>query len=320
VAGGGVRRAIAGIALLLLLAGSDAAAAKIRPGSPGSVRFVKPAESDFAPFLARPSRSRRAWMARKYWRMRTYPPWFDRRTRWYRRAWAYRDLYAIYRGHRTARRRPSWILRDARGRRLYIPFACDGSACPQYAGDITSAAFRRHWIRSARRTLRKGYIGLFIDDVNTPMAVGDGTGRWVPPIDRRTGRPMTPRAWRRYLAIFTQQIRRAFPRAEIVHNSLWVAGDADRWTRLQLRSADLIELERGANDRGMRGGWGPFGYERFLAFIDRMHARGKGVLLDGRARTDGAREYGLASYFLISNGRDAIGNDPPRLRARLRAG
>ena len=78
----------------------------------------------------------------------------------------------------------------------------------------------------------------------------------------------------------------------------------------ELLSADFIELERGVNDAGIRGGAGTFGFETFLSHIDWLHARGKSVVFDSNVSTEAEREYGLASFFLINTGTDGLGNDP----------
>src|SRR5207253_10329947 len=44
-----------------------------------------------------------------------------------------------------------------------------------------------------------------------------------------------------------------------------------------------------------------------LSFIDRVHAAGRRVLLDGGDSTPGGREYSLASYFLVATGEDGVG-------------
>ena len=242
----------------------------------GVVHYAKPATSSFDRYSRRPSARRQAWMRAHYWRMRAYSPYFDSRTRWYGNAWFYRDAYALFRGRRPAREHPEWILRDGRGRRLYIPFDCERGSCPQYAADIGNPAFRAHWIAGARASLARGYTGVFIDDVNMELRVSYGTGRAVAPRDPRTGKPMTLGAWRRYMADFMAQIRRALPGAEIVHNALWFARDDDPQVRRQLLAADLIEIERGFEDAGLTGGDGRYGFGTLLGFIDRRHADGAG--------------------------------------------
>jgi len=296
---------------LALLAPASAPAA---PADAGSVRFVRPAESSFDRFTRKPAEPTKRFMRARYWRMRTYSPYFDRRLGWFRNAWVYQDLYAIYRGSREARRHPEWILRDRHGRRLYIPFGCRGGRCPQYAADISHPGFRRHWIRSARRKLRRGYRGLFVDDVNMIRRVGDGRGRAVLPRSRG-GRAVGERRWRALVAQFTAEIRRSFRRREIVHNAIWYA-PRDRYVRRQTRAADWIELERGFNDGGIGPGLTTFGIERFLSQIDWVHGQRRHVILDGRAEGETEREYGLAGLFLASSTRDALGNDEGATPAR----
>src|SRR4051794_10453817 len=267
----------------------------------GAVRLVKETRPDFDRFM-RDGRFGH-WLRRHFWRMTTYSPYFDSRLRWYRNAWIYRDLYAIYRGSAEARRHPGWILRDGSGHPLYIPFDCSGGSCPQYAGDVGSKAFRADWIRHARAALRHGYRGIFVDDVNMLLRISDGGGREVAPIDPRTGSPMSLADWRGYVAHFTAEIRAAFPRAELVHNVLWFAGDGDPAIRRELAAADAVNIEGGVDDPGLEGGGGEYGFETLLAYIDRRHHQGSAVVLGGD------REYGLATYMLINWGRDALSSD-----------
>ena len=69
------------------------------------------------------------------------------RLSWYGDAWAYQDLYAIYTDSDVVTRHPDWILKDAGGHKLYIPFGCSGGECPQYAADFGNPEFRSWWIR-----------------------------------------------------------------------------------------------------------------------------------------------------------------------------
>ncbi len=140
------------------------------------------------------------------------------------------------------------------------------------------------------------------------LRISDGNGNLQWPIDPRTGSPMHEQSWRRYMAEFMEQIRREIPGAEIVHNSLWFDGDADPYIQRQHDAADLIEIERGINDSGLRGGEGGVSLRTLFKLIDRLHAKGKGVVLDASAPTHAERVYGLAGYFLVSEGRDAMGN------------
>ena len=96
---------------------------------------------------------------------------------------------------------------------------------------------------------------------------------------------------------------------EILHNAIWFAGgakrDADPFIKRELDSADYINLERGVTDSGLRGGDGEWSLRAFFSYIDRLHKLGKGVVLDNMG---GKIEYSTASYFLISSGVDAMGD------------
>jgi Hypothetical glycosyl hydrolase family 15 len=273
----------------------------------GTVKLARPAESDFDRHTLSPAPDAQAFMRQRFWRMRTYAPYFDQRLSWYPDAWTYRDVYAIYRDSELAEQRPEWILRDGAGNKLYIPFDCDGGTCTQYAGDIGDPAFREHWIARAKEQAA-GYRGVFVDDVNLEPRVSDGNGDHRMPIDDRTGRTMTETDWRRYMAEFTEEIRAAMPDKEIVHNALWFAGHDDQFVRRELEAATHVEIERGVNDPGLTGGSGPFGYETLLRHIDWLHSRGKGVILDTYADSNAEVEYELASYFLVSSGGDSVGS------------
>jgi Hypothetical glycosyl hydrolase family 15 len=295
------------VALTAALAALAAAPAAAAGPEAGTVKLARPAESDFDRHTLSPTPEAQAFMRERFWRMRTYAPYFDQRLSWFPDAWTYRDLYAIYRDDDLAGRHPEWILRDGAGNRLYIPFDCGGGSCTQYAGDIGDPAFRAHWIARAREQAA-AYRGLFVDDVNLEPRVSDGQGEHRMPFDERTGRTMTEADWRRYVAEFSEQIRAALPDKEIVHNALWFAGHDDPAVQRELGAATHIEIERGVNDPGLTGGGGPFGYETLLRHIDWLHARGKGVVLDSYADSRTEVEYELASYFLVSSGRDSVGS------------
>src|SRR5438045_2085357 len=161
---------------LIALAGS-VALALAGPGSQrhrdqGRVHFLRVASSEFDPFTDDRSGRYGAFLRRHMSRMVTYSPYFDNKTRWYPNAWVYDDAYAIYRRSALAARHPEWILRDGAGNPLFIPYGCGNGTCPQYAADISNAAFRRAWIAEARAKLSHGYRGLFVDDVNMEFRVG----------------------------------------------------------------------------------------------------------------------------------------------------
>ena len=212
--------AIALIAVLLCGSGLTTTAAA---DSAGTVHFVRSADSAFDRFTSSPSPSEQAWLQAHMWRMTVWSPYFDSRTSWYPNGWVYDDAYAIYTGEPLASQHPEWILRDAQGNKLYIPWGCSGGSCPQYAADISNPAFRRYWIEDLMARAARGYRGVFIDDVNMNRQVANGQEELVAPIDSNTNQPMSDAAWRQYMAQFMRELRAALPNAEIVHNVIWFA-------------------------------------------------------------------------------------------------
>ncbi len=276
----------------------------------GRVHFVRPADTAFNGFTGNPSPAARAWLRRHIWRMAVFSPYFDSKTSWYPNGWVYDDAYAIYAGEALATQHPDWILRDGAGNKLYIPYACSGGSCTQYAGDISNPAFRQYWINGLKAEVAHGYKGVFVDDVNMDMKVGNGRGELLAPIDRATGAPMSSDAWRHYMAGFMAEVRAALPGVEIVHNAIWFADNhaatANPDIRSEISSADFINLERGVNDSGLSGGSGPWSLSALLAYADQVHGLGKNVILDGNASDPQGMTYNLAAYFLISSGNDAV--------------
>jgi hypothetical protein len=304
-----IARMLIGMSLAVFALGPRDVGAADRAETAGTVRFVKAADSRFDAYTRTPPAADVAFMRAHYWRLRAYSPYFDTRLSWAPGAWVYHDAYAIYPSSPDAIAHPDWILRDASGARLWIPFGCSGGTCPQYAADIGNPAFRAAWIARAKAKLAVGYRGLFVDDVNMAERVSNGDGVATLPVDPRTHAPIDEAAWQHLMARFMIQVRAALPGVEIVHNVLWPAGDGTPDLRSQLAAADYVELERGFVDPGIVGGSGRFGFESLLRFIAHRQSDGQGVILDGFATTPQGRLYGLATYFLISSGRDALGND-----------
>jgi Hypothetical glycosyl hydrolase family 15 len=254
----------------------------------------------------RPSASAAAWMRERYFRMVVFSPYFDSRLAWYGRGWVYKDLYAIRPGSH-----PEWILRDARGRRLYLDFGCARGRCPQWAADVTDPAYRAWWIAQARETLARGYRGLWIDDVNLNRSVSYGSG--VPAVPVTAAGELTEARWAQAVAAFAAEIRAALPEAEIVHNSVWYAarGDttpagADPSVRGQIAAADWINIERGCSDPGLTGGDGKWALRALLAFVDQVHAQGRAVVWQPYGTSDSQRELNLACLLLTRYGQDAL--------------
>lgn len=302
---------IACAAMLLIAGDAGARTPLVRRTTPAFDRYTRNASPDV-----------RRWLSDHFWRMVVFSPYFDSRTEWYPNGWIYIDSYAVYRRANVwdtdlARLHPEWILRDAEGNPLFIPWGCDvPGGCPQFAGDFANPEFRRWWIVRAAQQLRAGrYRGLWIDDVNLDWRVGDAAGRFVNPIDSRTAAPMDGQSWREYFAEFMEEVRQELPEAEIVHNAVWYAGGPARHAnpavQRQISAADWMHIEHGVNDKGLTGGDGPWSLRALLAYIDSVHALGRHVVLGnvaGATRTPAALEYSLACYFLISADRDVLGD------------
>ena len=285
-------------------------------GDPGHVNYLEYTGAAFDTYTNSPSLAQQQWFQSHFAGMVVFSPYFDTRTSWFSNAYFYQDLYGIAPGSWVQNNHPEWILHDQYGNWLYIPFNCGGGTCPRYAGDIANPAFRAWWISQASTGFAGGhYPGMFIDDVNMAFRVSDGWGSQVAPIDSNTGQLMTYDTWRYYVAIFTQQIRAAFPSARIYENSIWFAGpagvqDADPYIQQQIATATVINLERGiASDSGLTGGTGFWSVYSFFNYIDRVHAAGKSVNFQEYTLDATGQQYGLASYFMISNGADSLGDN-----------
>jgi hypothetical protein len=282
--------------------------ADANPQNAGLTQFFLRTSSDFNTYTDAPSTSTQAWIKSHFWRLQSSSPYFDKRLSWMPNAWAYIDLYGIPKTSDLVSLHPDWILHDSAGNRMYIPWGCSNGTCPSYAGDITNSSFRSWWIANAKTILAKGYKGFWIDDVNMEFRVANGSGTQVAPYDPDTGTTMTYDNWRRYIAEFTEEIRSALPTAEIVHNSIWYASPtrySDQYVIRQIKAADYINCERGVSDSGLVGGTGSWSVRAFLGYVDAVHSYGKNVIMDEYAYNG---DYGLAGYYLISNGGDALGN------------
>ncbi|MFT4034874.1 MAG: putative glycoside hydrolase [Patulibacter sp.] len=310
-----VRRLLASVLALVACSvpAGSADAAVDASGTPGAVRFVKRMDPSFDKYVTNPSAERITWLNQKLWRTEVFTPFFDSRTAFYGNGWVYSDLYAIYNGSDVAEQHPEWILKDANGNKLFIPWGCANGTCPQYAADITNPAFRAWWTANLVTNLAKGYRGAWVDDVNLELRVGNGSGDTVAPYSPALGRTMSTVDWRRAMAEFVEQVRAAVPSdKEILHNSIWYAAqgegrDSDQYVQRQIAAADYINIERGFNDGGLTGGTGEWSLQALQGFIDRVHAKGKGVIIDAFDASTGGMEYSLANYLLINSGRDGVG-------------
>jgi len=311
-----ILRLVCAFVLVGLLAPCPGISAPLPMVSEGAVRFYNIADKDFDRFSLRPSGKQQQWMRKHYARMQTYSPYFDDRVTWYPNAWVYKDSYAIKPHWEIFESHPEWVLRDERDRMLYIPWGCRDGRCPQYAADVGNPDFRANWIAEARARVGRGYRGIWVDDVNLAWRVSDGEGNHVRPVNPRTGRPMTLHDWQTSFTQFMEEIRAAFPDIEIAHNSIWYADDFDKTAIVrQIEAADYINLERGATDPGLEAGSGRWGLERFLSFVDAIHARGRGVIFMDYGASERQREYGLAAWLLISSGIDLMSSNQLRWTA-----
>lgn len=302
----------------LLLCGLSAAGAAAAPpsaGSPGHgvVRLMRVADIPFEKYSEHPTPADIRFMNRRFDRMMVFRPYFDSRLAWYPRAWFYQNAYALYPEAAVTRDHPDWILRDAAGRRLYIPWGCKNGTCPAFSGNILDPAFRAWWIARAGAGLAKGYRGIFIDDASLTERVSDGQGTMVRPIDPWTGRPVDPAFWAQAMVAFLEQIRAAFPAAEIVHNSVWFfdtqEGHRSPLLHRQIRAADYSLMEFGVTDSGITGGDGPFSLAQLMRYVDVVHGLGRAIILGGTPDDRKGREYALGCYLLVADGRDLIADD-----------
>lgn len=278
----------------------------------GKVNFFNNADRHFDRYSKQPSTERQQWMNTHYDRMLTYTPYFDTRLDWYPNALVYRDSYAIYIDGDLAVEHPEWIMRDARGNKLYIPYDCRNGSCPQYAGDFSNPAYRSYRINEFTNIISEGYRGLWLDDVNLTWRVSDGHENHVAPIDFTTGKPMTLEGWRKHMASYMEEIRAALPDIEISHNIVWYSDRLENENpdiRRQIEAADFINLEYGGNDAGLKNGLGQYGFETFLLFNDYIHDHGANVIMMDGGTTQENREYGLATWLLVSQGKDLFSSN-----------
>jgi hypothetical protein len=288
-------------------------AARLPAAGEGHVNYAEYTNSSTDAFTNSPTLAQQQWMRAHFSEMIVFSPYFDSRTSWFPNASVYQDLYAIYVGSSVATSHPDWVLHDQYGAWLYIPWGCSNGTCPQYAANIANPAFRAWWISQAQTTIARGnYPGLFIDDVNMEFRVSDGWGTFVTPMDTNTGQQMGWAAWRSYVAGFVEQIRAALPNEQITENSIWYSNPTgtlgqDSFINRQIATASSINIERGiASDGGLTGGTGFWSVYNLFNFIDSVHATGKAVNFQENKLSAAGQEYGLASYFMISNGNDSI--------------
>jgi hypothetical protein len=272
----------------------------------GDVAVTAVADADFDVFT---SGGHWSFIHDHYDSLRVYRPYWDSRIDEYDDVFAYRVVYGISAREPLPAAQTDWVLRDASGDPVYIDFDC-GSGCVRYAADVTDPQYRADFLAWVRDTEARGYRGIMLDDVNFAWRFSNRWGDEITPLDPVTGQPLTLANWQRYLADFLVEIERAAPGLEIMHNVIWYAdspGFGNAQIDRAIAAADYIQLERGANDRGLVRGDGTFGMQRFLAFVDRVHDLGAGVLLlDQHAEDEAGQEYNLAAALLVNEGDDMV--------------
>jgi hypothetical protein len=175
--------------------------------------------------------------------------------------WTRKHAYALEPASPEVAAHPEWILKDAWGNRLWI-----GS---RYAADIGNPDYRAWWIASTGSA-----DALWIEGAAMERRVTYSWGYNATPRDPRTNRSLTVTTWRRYMADFMVAVRAAQPAVEVVHEVLWMAGDANADVQRQLGAADCIFIPNGFDDVG--GHW-----RRLADFVERRQAAGQGVILGG---------------------------------------
>jgi hypothetical protein len=280
-------------------------------GGAGDVVFMEKTNPGTDKYTNSPTTTQQQWLRDKWQRAITYTSYFDSKTSWFPNAWVYLDAYAIYNPSDLANQHPDWILKDSSGNKLFIPYGCYGGTCPQYAADIGSSAWRQYFISKVQSLIAKGYKGVFVDDVDMDINVGNGNGQDVAPVDPRTGQLMTDTVWKSYFADFMEQLRAALPGVEIVHNAVWFAGgglhDASNpYIAREMKAADYIDIERGLNDGGLTGGTGTWSVYALMRYVDRVHSYGAHVLYQSYATDVASAEYNLAGYLLTNDGGDMV--------------
>jgi uncharacterized protein (TIGR03437 family) len=295
------------VGLVTLLCASSVEAAT------GSLRYFQLAASNWDPFTSSRDPATRAFISQHLSRIGTFSPFFDNKLSWMPEALVYFDAYAIYLGSSVAALHPEWILKDALGNNLFIPYQCALGLCPQYAGDISNPDFRAFQIAQMRQIIAvagrigQQYKGVWLDDVNLDFSVSDGSGAFVAPVDTATGLPMTAADWERYFVEYVELIRASLPSYEILHNSVWFAagGTNDPYVRRQILAADYINLERGFGDSGIIGGTGKLSFSSLLRYIDFVHSLGVAIVVEDYLLAN--QSYSLAAYFLTQADSDGFG-------------
>jgi hypothetical protein len=289
------------------------------PYCSAGVRFFKKATTPFDAFAKNPG----AWAGTsnaRYSGMLLYPPASDKHHSWYlgegpNEGFFYRNAGGIeIGGSHIAGVSAEHALHDAQGNPCYLPFP-SGGPFTRYIADVGNQEYRdllTDYIVEKTNDYPQ-YIGPYLDDVNLRIAYvscGDDhpDGNNSAPIDPRTGQALNEQNWQTYWVGLLKQIRNALPSpAKIAHNAPWFflpTNDPEHIA--QVKSADYIEMEFGFNE--LDGVGGQFGWNAKMAYVDWVHSQGSHVIdqeyQGGQPFTDQQITYGLANFFLFTDGQD----------------
>ena len=284
-----------------------------------SLPFFKKATTPFDAFAMDPY----SWAGvsnARYAGMLMYPPASDTHHLWYKgdgpnEGFFYRNAGGIeIDGSQVPGISVSHAIRDASGNPCYLPFPSSGPFS-RYLADVGNQSYRdllTNYVAN-KTNAYDHYIGPYLDDVNLRVAYvscGDEypDGNNSSPIDPRTGQVISEDDWQTYWTEFLQQIRTTLPAsAKIVHNAPWYflsVGDPEHVKQVQ--AADYVEMEFGFNE--INGVTGQYGWNAKMAYIDWVHSLGSHVISQeydgGRAFSQAEILYGLANYFLFTDGQD----------------
>ena len=260
----------------------------------GAAKIVRGTATTGEVATVAPSIGEQAFMRGRYWRVRTFAPYFNSRLSWAPGAWVTQHAYALEPAELAAH--PEWQLTDTGNLPLYVG--------ARAAADFGNAAFRAWWIAKAQAALAAGYKGLFIDDVFMERRTYLSGGTTLRnPKDPRTGTTMTEANWQKYLADFMVAVRAALPSAEIAHDVLWQKGDSGDVLR-GLQAANAVSVDGGFTTNVVTSG-----FATLASWAERVQARGGSVVFDHPTAAAPARLYNFAAYTLVDNGAFALAND-----------
>jgi hypothetical protein len=267
-------------------------------------------DGTFDPYIENTTPTQETWLQSHFWGLQTYSPSQDQILSWFAGGYAYVELWGVQPTNPLVQSNPDWVMKDVNGNWLYVNYNCSGGTCSQWAFDFSNPAFIQNLIsQQILPAVNAGWYGIWLDDVDMGMHTSDGNGNPVTPVDSNTGLPMTQAAWEQYMANAVTQIRQAVPTTQILHNVEWFAATSqpfasDPAVKQEIQAANILNLERGIT--GTLSGTVLMSTTSFLSYVDFVHSLGKTVDVQELGFNG---DFGLAGYYLISSGLDALSND-----------